>query len=448
MRLARGRAVQMNDKARLLAGTSSALPGQPASSQVTCKRSLASLGWMNFFLADMLTGFGPFVALYLLTQHWTQGEIGIALAVGTIAALVAQVPAGALVDSLSGKRTISGGAILATIVAMLVLVWLPSRWPVYGAEALKGVAGAVITPAVAAITLSLASQKSLGKRLGENVRSRALGSGLTALLMGSVGGWLGYSSVFYLSAGFGLMAIISLRGINAADLDSAPSRTGAFSAVPKRMQKDTPCRWTDLLKDRELLAFSAAIMLFQLGNAAVLNIAAHGFLENNGDMAGILLAASIAVPQIIAALLSPRLGELAQSWGRRRVLMIGFSLLPVRILLFALGGSTWMQVGYQAFDGVTAAVLGLMIPLVVSDITHDSGRFSLGMGIVGLAVGIGATLSTVIAGFVAGQMGDQAAFLTLAGFAVGGCAVVWFAVPDTRDRCKRPRANALAAEAD
>lgn len=435
----------MNYKTGFIVGKRWVFPGQPNLPHVASTRSLAALSWMNFFLSDMLTGFGPFVSLFLLTQHWTQGEIGIALSVGTIAAMVAQVPAGALVDAIPGKRAITAIAFLGVIAAMLILVWFPARWPVFGAEVLKGVATAVITPAVAAMTLALANQEKLGQRLGENVRSRALGSGLTALLLGSVGGLLGYSVVFYLGAGFGVLAIMSMGMIRAKDLDTAPNRTGAFSAVPKRRQKDTPIRRKDLPKDRGLLAFAVAIMLFQLGNAAVLNIAAHGFSESSSKMAGILLAASIAVPQIIAALISPRLGQLAEDWGRRRVLMIGFSLLPIRILLFAMGGSAWMQVAYQTLDGVTAAVLGLMIPLVVSDITHDSGRFSLGMGIVGLAVGIGATLSTVIAGFIADRIGDQAAFLTLAVFAIAGCAVVWFVLPETRERRKRPRAEVALA---
>lgn len=432
----------MSYKARLLAGKRLVFPGRPDMPHVASERSLAALSWTNFFLADMLTGFGPFVTLFLLTQHWSQAEIGVALSIGTVATMLAQVPAGAMVDALPGKRMVAGLSFLAVIAAMLILVWLPFRWPVFAAEALKGVAAAVITPAVAALTLALANQEKLGQRLGENVRSRALGSGLTALLLGSVGGWLGYGAVFYLGAAFGVMAILSMRMIEAQDLETAPNRTGAFSAVPKRRQQDTPARRKDLPRDRGLMAFAGAIMLFQLGNAAVLNIAAHGFSESSGRMAGVLLAATVAVPQIIAAVISPRLGDLAESWGRRRVLMIGFVMLPVRILLFALGGTAWMQVGYQAFDGVTAAVLGLMIPLVVSDITHDSGRFSLGMGIVGLAVGVGATLSTVIAGFVADRMGDQAAYLALSAFAVAGCLVVWFVLPDTRERRHRPKAAA------
>ncbi len=204
----------MRYNTRLVPGKDWVFPDRPNLPHVASRRSLAALSWMNFFLADMLTGFGPFVTLFLLTQHWDQGQIGVALSVGTIAAMVAQVPAGSLVDALAGKRLITGIGFVGVIAAMLILVWLPFRWPVFAAEALNGVAAAVITPAVAALTLALANQEKLGQRLGENVRSRALGSGLTALLLGSVGGWLGYSSVFYLGAGFGLMAIISMRMIS------------------------------------------------------------------------------------------------------------------------------------------------------------------------------------------------------------------------------------------
>lgn len=426
----------------LLTGTRLVFPPQLSLPHAASRQSLAALSWMNFFLADMLTGFGPFVTLFLLTQHWTQAEIGVALSVGSIASMVAQVPAGALVDELPGKRMVTGVALLAIAASMLILIWLPSRWPVFGAEALQGVAGAVITPAVAAITLALANQEKLGERLGENVRSRALGSGMTALLMGSLGSWLGYSSIFYLGAGFGLLAILAMGMIRSECLETAPDRTGAFSAVPKRRQQDKPRDRADLPRDRQLLLFAAVIMLFQLGNAAVLNIAANGFVKDSANSAGVLLAATIAVPQVIAALIAPRLGDLAESWGRRRVLLIGFSIVPIRILLFALGGTAWIEVGYQAFDGVTAAVLGLMTPLVVSDITHDSGRFSLAMGIVGLAGGVGATLSTTIAGFVAERVSDQAAYLTLAGFAVAAATMVWFAMPETHERRTRPKAGA------
>ena len=67
-------------------------------------RSLRALDWLNFFVANVQTGFGPFIASYLASHKWTQGEIGLALSVGTISAMVSQVPGGAAVDALHYKK--------------------------------------------------------------------------------------------------------------------------------------------------------------------------------------------------------------------------------------------------------------------------------------------------------------------------------------------------------
>jgi predicted MFS family arabinose efflux permease len=81
---------------------------------------------------------------------------------------------------------------------------------------------------------------------------------------------------------------------------------------------------------------------------------------------------------------------------------------------------------------------GVLMPLIVSDITRASGRYTTCLGIVGLAVGGGATLSTTAAGLIADHFGGAAAFASLAG--AGLCAVlfVWAFLPETNpDRVAR-----------
>ena len=63
-------------------------------------RGLPGLDWLNFFVANFQTGFGPFISVYLTSVGWTQGAIGAALSTGTIASMASQVPAGALVDAV------------------------------------------------------------------------------------------------------------------------------------------------------------------------------------------------------------------------------------------------------------------------------------------------------------------------------------------------------------
>ncbi len=86
---------------------------------------------LNFFLADVRDGLGPYLAIYLLTvQRWDEASIGMVMSIATLAGLLAQTPAGALVDAIRAKRALVAGAALAVTLASLVLPWLPTFWPV------------------------------------------------------------------------------------------------------------------------------------------------------------------------------------------------------------------------------------------------------------------------------------------------------------------------------
>jgi MFS family permease len=73
-----------------------------------------------------------------------------------------------------------------------------------------------------------------------------------------------------------------------------------------------------------------------------------------------------------------------------------------------------------------------MVPLVVADLTRGSGHFNLGQGIVGTFIGIGASLSPTIAGYMSDRFGSPLAFATLAAIALVGFGVLWFFMPETR----------------
>src|SRR5471030_102131 len=100
-------------------------------------RSLRALDWLNFFVANVQTGFGPFIASYLAAKKWTQGEIGLMLSVGTISAMASQLPAGALVDALRNKKGAAAAAIIAIIVAALLLGASPTCLRVSGRSAAR-----------------------------------------------------------------------------------------------------------------------------------------------------------------------------------------------------------------------------------------------------------------------------------------------------------------------
>jgi MFS family permease len=398
-------------------------------------RSLRALDGLNFFLANVQTGFGPFIASYLATHKWTQGEIGIALSVGTVTAMVSQVPAGALIDAMRNKRIAAVLAIIAIAVCALLLAGSPTTIPVLVAEVFHGFASCMLTPALAAISLALVGRHALGNRLGRNARFASIGSAVAAGLMGLFGEYVSVRSVFWLTAALTLPAIVSLYMIDTTHL--APPR--AKASVPESRE-----RVGDLLRDRRMLIFAACVVLFHLSNAAMLNLAAGEVTAHLGDNVQLVIAACIIVPQIVVAVMSPWVGRSAERWGRRPILLLGFIALPARALLFAGVTTPSLLVPVQIFDGLSAAVFGVMLPLIAADVAGDKGRYNLCIGVFGLAAGIGATLSTAAAGIVADHFGNVVSFIGLATAGAMAVLLVWLAMPETREQADTEARTAQA----
>jgi MFS family permease len=388
-------------------------------------RGRRGLDWANFFIADFQTGYGPFVSVYLTSVGWTQGAIGLALSVGTAAAMASQVPAGALVDAVRNKRAVAMAAIVPIVASSTVIALWPLLLPILVAEVLHAFASAVLNPAIAAISLLLVERRALGERLGRNARYAAIGNAVAAGMMGGCGFYLSDRAVFGLTAVLALAALAAIAAIRATDVT-------AGSARPRALEPSSPQRSWSALRDRRLIVFCGCAGMFQFANAAMLPIAAAGVTKRAGVDATLLIAGGMVGPQLLTALLSPQIGRAAERWGRRPVLLFGFTALPLRGALFALFCGPHVFVLIQLVDAIGAAVLGVLLPLVVADITGESGHYTLALGVVGLAIGTGATLSTGTAGFVADRLGDAAAFVVLAAIGSLAMLLVGALMPETR----------------
>jgi MFS family permease len=400
-------------------------------------RSLRGLDWLNFFVANFQTGFGPFISVYLTGVGWTQGAIGAALSAGTVAGMVSQVPGGMLVDIIRSKRAAAAVAILAIMASALLIALWPALLPIALAEILHAFASSVLGPAIAALSLALAGHAAFGERLGRNARYLAIGNAFAAGLMGTFGYYVGERAVFLLTAALAIPALAAIEMIRNADLSSAeiPHPRPAARSKPE----SSGWSWR-FLRDRRLLAYAACASLFQLANAAMLPIAAGMVTKRAGAEASLVIAACIVAPQAVTAAISPWAGRAAEGWGRRPLLLVGFAALPIRGMLFAGIADPYLMVVIQLLDGLSAAALGVLTPLIVADITRDTGGYTTALGLVGLAIGGGATLSTTAAGLVADHLGSKAVFLGLG--AIGLCAtlLVGIVMPETR-----PRGNHSAA---
>jgi MFS family permease len=390
---------------------------------------LRGLDWFVFFVADVQTGFGPFVSVFLTTQKWTQVDIGLVLSISGFASLLGQIPGGALVDAARSERFVAGIAVAAICFSALGYAALPIFPMVLSAAIVHSLASCVLGPAIAAISLGLVGHAAIGERLGRNARFASIGNGLAAAAMGACGYLLSARAVFVVTVILLMPALLALRQIASAEID--PER--AHGAASRQSAKKSPVKLGALIRNRPLLVFAGCLLLFHLANAAMLPLMGSVVTMRSARWATVLIAACIVVPQIVVAALSPWIGQRAQIWGRRPMLLIGFAALPIRGLLFASMKNPELLVIVQLLDGVTAAVFSVMVPLVIADLTRGTGRFNLGQGIVGTFIGIGASLSTTLAGYISDNWGSPAAFAGLAAIAFAGLGVLWLLMPETRD---------------
>ncbi|HWX46473.1 MAG TPA: MFS transporter [Roseomonas sp.] len=398
------------------------------------RRSQRGLDWLNFFVADVQTGFGPFVAVYLTTQAWTEVQIGFALSLGTLTAMLSQLPAGALVDATQHKRRAAMAALVGIALSAVLLAAWPATLPVLLAEILHGFASCVMNPSIAAISLALVGRAALGERLGRNARFASLGGAIAAGVMGLIGTYLSPAAVFWLTAALAVPSMIALLSIRQSALRQ---NVAATQAQAKR------ARLKDLLMNRGVLVFAGCALLFTLSNAAMLPLAGTAVTQAAGDEANLIIAGCLVVPQLVVAGLSPWVGRLAEERGRRIALLLGFSMLPLRGMLLAVVHDPYMLLLVQALDGVSAATLNVMLPLTAADLTRGTNRFNLCMGFFGLSVGIGGTVSTGLAGAVASWVSPSAAFAMLGGIGLLCVLLTLLAMPETREEIP---AEAVAAK--
>jgi MFS family permease len=389
---------------------------------------LKALDWLNFFLAALLVGFGPFVAVHLAESGWAPASIGAILTISGLAGLTTQVPAGELIDVIGSKRALFGAAAAAAALALVIFGLRSDFSSISGAAIIQGTVGSVLGPSIAAISLGLVGHDALAERLGRNQRFASVGALSGAALMGAIGYLLSTRYIFLVASALAVPLLLALLRIRGTDIHFGRS-CGApdhHATKPNRASRRT------LFKDVRFLAFVACLFLFQFANASILPQVSEALAHSEGHSSSLAVSALIVFPQIVVALLSPWVGRTTTTWGRRPLLLLGLAVVPIRSGLSALTTDPILLVIFQLMDGFTGATLGVLTTLIIADLTNGTGRFNLAQGLAGTFSGVGASLSTSITGIVTQRFGYTAGLLSVTGVGLMAVAIVLVFMPETK----------------
>jgi predicted MFS family arabinose efflux permease len=305
---------------------------------------------------------------------------------------------------------------------------------VIAAQVTLGAASAIIPPAIAALSLGLVGRRLLDARISRNEGFNHGGNFVAAGLAGVFGQYVGIDWLFYLVCAFAVASAGVAGMIVPAEIDHDRARGGEDPG-----RHGAPIPFLELLGRRDLLVFLGSVVLFHLGNAAMLPMAGQVLAQKHPGQDTIALSACIIVAQLVMVGVAWAVGRAAaRGVGRKPIFLLAYAVLPVRGILFSFTTSPYGVVGIQVLDGVAAGIFGVVSVLIASDLMRGTGRFNLAQGLTALSVGVGAGLSNLIAGFIVQWFGYAAGFLSLAG--VAGCALAFFAafMPETRDAAADP----------
>jgi MFS family permease len=407
-------------------------PEEPAVARHSDLRNTLSLDSLNFFLADVRDGLGPYLAIYLLAVHkWDPASIGVVMTLAGIAALLTQGPAGALIDRTHSKRAVIAIAAILVTLSCLLLPFVSSFSLVALTQAASAVAASVFAPAISAISLGITGPRAFTRRTGRNETFNHAGNATAALLAGGLAYLYGPVVVFYLMAFMALASVVAISCVSASAIDHDVAR--GFDPTHSR-DHTQPSGLRVLLANRPLLVFAICCALFHLANAAMLPLVSQKLAQINLHLATPLTSACIVAAQLVMVPVAWLVGIKADVWGRKPLLLAGFMILPVRGVLYTLSNDPYWLVAVQLLDGVGAGIFGALFPVIVKDLTQGTGRFNVSLGALSTAFGLGAALSSSLAGFVVQQAGYNAAFLTLAGVATVALGLLGVAMPETLAR--------------
>jgi predicted MFS family arabinose efflux permease len=373
-------------------------------------------------MADMQSGIGPFVGVFLAQRGWDSGLIGTALTIGNIAGMLITTPIGGFIDTSNHKRAwviIPGAAVVAG--SSIILLW-QNFWAVAASQVATAIAGAAIVPAVTGITLGIVGQKGFNRQNGRNQAFNHAGNMVGAAASGFLGWHFGYVSVFLLAATFGAITIACVLMIPPGSIDHRAAR-GSKEEDPDSQHSALAV----LLKHKTLLVLGLALAVFHLGNAAIVPLYGISAVTDSQTNGPSFVATIVVIAQgtmVIASIVGMRVAEKRNYW---LLILVSFLMLPLRGLFAFFLTGWWGVVPVEILDGIGIGLQSVAVPGMIARSLYSTGRVNLAQGAVITIQGAGAALSPALGGFIANYIGFSPTFLVLGGLGLAAAAI-WIAL--------------------
>lgn len=392
---------------------------------------------LNFFMADVQAGIGPFLGVFLQARGWGTDLIGTVMTIGGVAGMLATSPAGALVDATRHKRAVIIVAGVMTVLASVLLWFAHGFWMVAASQIATAITGAALGPAIAGITLGMVRQSGFDRQFGRNQVANHAGNVAAAALSGWLGWRYGFGAVFALSAVFGVVSVFTVLLIPADAINHDHAR-GLERACGGASASDSgkASGFRILLKSRPLLLLAAALAMFHLGNAAMLPLYGLAIVAAKQGDPSAFTAQTIIVAQLVMVAVSMIASRLIKWRGYWWVILITFLALPVRGAIAASVLHAWGVWPVQALDGIGAGLQSVAVPALVVRLLDGTGRVNVGQGVVMTCQAAGAALSPMLGGLLAHTFGYSAAFLVLGAVSTGSIALWLGFGAALRDACR------------
>jgi MFS family permease len=344
-----------------------------------------------------------------------------------LAGVIVQSYVGHRVDGSERKRTLSAIAALAVTAGCIGIIVLPSMWMQCLVQAVIGIAITVFPAATSAFAMGMTPEEERSKRIGRNETFTHGGNVVFAVIAGVVGQFLAVAGIFIEAAAFATGMAGASYMIRGKDVDQEAAREGGGDAEKQ------PSGFRTLWQDKRILIFTAAVVLFNVGNAATLPLVGQLLSKQNKSASVWQTAACVVVAEIVMVAVAAYIGKRADAFGRKPLFLVGFAVLALRNGITPASHNQWYLISLQSLDGVAAAIYGVMLTVVAADLAKGTGRFNFLQGAVQSAMGLGGFLSNSFFGWIAKALSFNASFFGLAAAAAAGGILYYFKMPETQE---------------